>query len=420
MRDILLFLIVVGSLPYALMRPHIGLLVWSWLGYMNPHRLTFGFAYSAPFVAVVAAVTIVAMLFSKEKKTFPWSGITIAWVLFIIWSCFVTYWFAINPSGAAWELNRMLKIQVMILCTLLLITTKERLIQLVWVIAMSIGFFGIKGGVFAVGSGFNYHVKGPAGTFIGGNNELAMALLMVIPLFYFLFTVTKSKYIKIALIGFIFLCFFSVVASYSRGAFLGMAMMSVFFWWGMKRKILIAGLVGVVLAVGLPLLPGQWFERMSTIETYQEDASANSRFNTWLMAINLANDRPIVGGGFKPFSAKAYQMYAPNPDLIFDAHSIYFEVLASQGYVGFIFFMSMLFLVLFKAQQIKMRCKKDNGLYWMFTLANMVQVSFVAYMVAGAFLGMAYFDLPYHLMSIVVILDVLYRKHQQEKNTNAR
>lgn len=417
MRDILLFLIVVGSLPYALMRPHIGLLVWSWLGYMNPHRLTFGFAYSAPFVAVVAVVTIVAMVFSKEKKSFPWTGITIAWLLFIIWSCFITYWFAINPSGAAWEFNRLIKIQIMILCTLLLITTKERLIQLVWVIAMSIGFFGIKGGVFALGSGFNYRVKGPAGTFIGGNNELAMALLMVIPLFYFLFTVSKSKYIKLAIIAFILLCFFSVVASYSRGAFLGMAMMSIFLWWGMKRKILIAGLVGIILAIGLPLLPSQWFERMNTIETYQEDASANSRFNTWLMAINLANDRPIVGGGFKPFSAKAYQMYAPNPDLIFDAHSIYFEVLASQGYVGFILFMSMLFLVLFKAQQIKMRCKKNDELSWMAALANMVQVSFVAYMVAGAFLGMAYFDLPYHLMSIVVILDVLYRKHQQQEKS---
>lgn len=421
MRDLLLTLIVVGFLPYILMRPYIGVLVWSWLGYMNPHRLAYGFAFSAPFVAITAGATIVAMLFSKEKKSFPWSAITVVWLAFVIWSCFVTYWFAIDPERAAEMLDRTLKIQIMVLCTLLLINSKERLTQLVWVIALSIGFYGIKGGIFAVLSGFNYMVKGPPGTFIGGNNELALALLMVIPLFYFLFTVTKRKYLKWALIVFMLLCFFSVIASYSRGALLGMAVMSLFLWWGMKNKIIVAGVVGVVLLIGLPFLPAAWFDRMNTIETYEEDQSANQRLNTWTMAINLANDRPLIGGGFKPFSEEAYRKYAPNPEWVFDAHSIYFDVLASQGYIGFALFMTMLFLVLYHAQRIKNKCKNMEELKWMGTLANMVQVCFIAYMVAGAFLGMAYFDLPYHLMSIVVILNVLYRKHmQQEAQSHVR
>jgi len=419
MRDLFVTMIVLGIIPFIFTRPYIGVLAWSWLGYMNPHRLAFGFAFSAPFVALVAAVTLLSMFFSKEKKTFPWSPITITWLAFIFWSCFVTYWFAMNPPGAAWEFDRFTKIQVMIVCTLLLINTKERLIQLVWVIALSIGFFGIKGGFFAIATGFSYRVKGPPGTFIGGNNELALALLMVIPLFYFLFTISQNKYLKKALILFMFLCFFSVIASYSRGAFLGMAIMSIFLWWGMKRKILIAGFVGVILFIGIPFLPNQWFDRMNTIETFEEDESALQRLNTWGMAVNIANDR-FLGGGFAPFTRDAYQIYADNPDWIFDSHSIYFEVLASQGYVGFILFMAMLFLVLWRAQRLKKWCKKDEELRWIATLANMVQVSFIAYMCAGAFLGMAYFDLPYHLMSIVVILEVLHKKAKNEVKSEVK
>jgi hypothetical protein len=47
MRSLLVALLVFGSLPIIIVRPHVGVLVWSWIGYMNPHRLTWGFAYDS-------------------------------------------------------------------------------------------------------------------------------------------------------------------------------------------------------------------------------------------------------------------------------------------------------------------------------------------------------------------------------------
>ena len=47
-------------------------------------------------------------------------------------------------------------------------------------------------------------------------------------------------------------------------------------------------------------MPQQWFERMATIKTYEQDASAMGRINAWNMAFNLAKDRPL-GGGFDAF-----------------------------------------------------------------------------------------------------------------------
>jgi probable O-glycosylation ligase (exosortase A-associated) len=127
------------------------------------------------------------------------------------------------------------------------------------------------------------------------------------------------------------------------------------------------------------------------------------RINAWHFAINLANDRPILGGGFGTFTRDLFQIYAPNPDDVHDSHSIYFEVLAEQGYVGLILFLLIFYLTLRSCKWIIRHSKNDESRKWAYDLAAMIQVSLIGYAVGGAFLGLAYFDLPYNLVAIVVI-----------------
>jgi uncharacterized protein (DUF983 family) len=56
-----------------------------------------------------------------------------------------------------------------------------------------------------------------------------------------------------------------------------------------------------------------------------------------------------------------------------------------------------------RAQQIIKHCKKDMDKKWAADLAAMIQVSLVGYAAGGAFLGLGYFDLPYHLMIILIL-----------------
>jgi len=419
MRDLIITLIVFGMIPSILMRPHIGVYVWSWLGYMNPHRLSWGFAYNMPFSAIIAGVLFIGMIFSKEKKKLVWNQVTIAWLVFVFWTI-ITFAFAMNKDDAFIELDRWLKIQILIICTLMLINSKERLIQLVWVIVLSIGFFGIKGGLFSIATGFHYRITGPADSFITGNNEMALALLMVIPLMYFLFTVSKNKYIKYSLVLSIFLCFVSVITSYSRGALLAAVVMLFFLWLGTKRKLLTMSLIIGVILAGIPFIPDKWFARMDTIQTYEQDASAMGRINAWYFAVNLANDHPLIGGGFRSFTPEAFLKYAPVPNDFHDAHSIYFEVLGEQGYAGLLLFLLLWALVFLEARKVKKMVKGYENLQWMNELVKMVQVGIIAYMSAGAFLGLAYFDLPYHLMSIVVITGVLCREQLKNEVENVQ
>ncbi|HSC07982.1 MAG TPA: putative O-glycosylation ligase, exosortase A system-associated [Steroidobacteraceae bacterium] len=402
MRDLLLLLIMAGLLPFILARPTTGVLVWSWLGYMNPHRLTWGFAYDFPFVLVAALLTLVAMPFSKQPKRMPWSRLTVIWLLWVVWMCITTL-VALNPVDAIPEWERTMKIQLMVLATLLLMGEREHIHRLVWVIALSIGFFGIKGGLFTILHGGSYLVMGPPGSHMAGNNEIALALLTVLPLFRYLQVTSDNIWIKRAMLACMFLCAASILGSWSRGALLGGAAMFFVLWLKTRNKWLSGAAIVVALVAFLAFLPEGWFDRMSTIKDYRADQSAMGRLNAWGFAINLAGERPLVGGGFRAFTPELFLKYAPTPTDFHDAHSIYFEVLGEQGYVGLMLYL-MLALVSFRTcMRIRAKTAGRAELAWANELASMIQVSLVGFAVGGAFLGLAYFDLPYSLMAIIAL-----------------
>lgn len=403
MRDILIFAIVFASLPMIFYRPYIGVLVWSWLGYMNPHRLTWGFAYDFPFAQIVGAVTIVAMVFSREKKTIPVTGVVIAWLAFVFWMNVSTV-FSIVPQYAWEEWDRTMKIQLFSLITVMLMKGRERINYLVIVIAGCIGFFGVKGGIFSVLTGGSFRVWGPPGSFIEGNNAMGLAMVMVIPLMWYLVLRVEKRLHKMALMSAIGLTMLAILTTHSRGAFLAIGAMVGYLWLKSRHKLSL----GVVLVLALPVLffamPDAWHERMGTILEYESDGSAMGRINAWWFAYYLALDHPFTGGGFQTFVPRLFLQYAPNPEDFHDAHSIYFEVLGEHGFVGLLMFLILGVAALQAAGKVAKQARSRGDVVWIVDLATMLQASLVGYAVGGLFLGLAYFDLYYHLIVLIVLL----------------
>ena len=83
MRDIAVTLAGFGALPFILWRPWTGIIVWTWLGFMNPHRLAWGFSTTMPFAYIVALTTLFALLISKEPKRIPWTRESVVLLLFV-------------------------------------------------------------------------------------------------------------------------------------------------------------------------------------------------------------------------------------------------------------------------------------------------------------------------------------------------
>lgn len=411
MRDLVTTLIIFVSLPYTLKHTYIGVLAWSWIAYMNPHRLAWGFARDYPFALIVAVVTALSFLFNKEKKSFPQYGLTFVWFAFLGWMVITTI-FSIYPDIASVQLIKVSKIQLFTLLTLLLMGNIERINKLIWVIVVSLSYFGIKGGIFTILHGGQFTVWGPPGTFIEGNNELALAILMAIPLMNYLRVVTKNKWIKRGLLVGMLLMGASALGSQSRGAMLAATAMLSMFWYKSKSKFVTGFLVVVVAVILVGFMPDSWHKRMDTVNTYEEDASSMGRINAWHAAFNLASDR-FMGGGYDGINSReVFMLYAPFPLDYHDAHSIYFEVLGDHGFVGLALFLLMGSMTWQTATSVISDTEKVEELSDINMLVRMLQVSLLAYATGGAFLGLAYFDLYYHLIVLVLLARYLTDQHK--------
>jgi probable O-glycosylation ligase (exosortase A-associated) len=269
-----------------------------------------------------------------------------------------------------------------------------------------LGFYGAKGGLFTALGGATQHVWGPPGSFIADNNALAMALIMVLPLMRYLQLQTDSKLIRSGFYGLMVLTAFSIIGSQSRGAFLAGVIMAAFLIWKSRQRFLLTMVVLGFMAVGAFFVPQSWVDRMRSIQTFEEDGSALSRLEVWEFGIRVANDHPLVGGGFRvSYDDGIYLKYIP------DArkgrgrnwHSVYFEILGELGYVGLLIYLSLMVAAWRSGSRTIALTRNKPELYWANDLARMVQVSLIGFAVAGAFQNLAFFDLYFHLIAILFL-----------------
>ncbi|MDX1732985.1 MAG: putative O-glycosylation ligase, exosortase A system-associated, partial [Halioglobus sp.] len=374
----------------------------SWLSYMNPHRLAWGFAYTMPFAQIVAITLLGAMLFTRDKISMPRNTLVVVWALFLLWLTICTL-FAVYPENAFMQLEIVLKIQLITLVTLLMMNSLERVNQLIWVIVFSIGFYSVKGGAFTLLTGGSFHVYGPMGSYIHENNTMAVAVLMILPMMLYMYRFPPHPLVKKIMPWCIFLSLVAVIGSQSRGALLAIGAVGAFFWWQSKAKALTLIMFIILGSFGYLFMPQSWHDRMATITDYERDSSAMERLYAWEFSIKLANDR-FTGGGGNAWSRELYAKYVPHASRPFVAHSIYFGVLGDSGWIGLGLFLAVLFLVWRQLNQVIALTRDDPDRANYNYLARMLKISMIAFMAGGAFLSLAYFDLAWHIMAITVAM----------------
>ena len=211
------------------------------------------------------------------------------------------------------------------------------------------------------------------------------------------------------------LCALAAVGSQSRGAMLGIVSMGVFLWLKSRNKFVTGILGAAAVYLVVTVMPDQWFDRMNTIQTYEQDQSAMGRINAWTMAFNLAKHRPF-GAGFDSFREEMFDTYAPSPNDVHDSHSIYFQMLGHHGFVGLALFLILGAMTWRTASWVIRNARRTPKRRWAADLAAMMQVSLVGYATAGAFLGVAYFDLYYVLITVVVLTKLILSSEMATEN----
>jgi probable O-glycosylation ligase (exosortase A-associated) len=410
MRDVLITSTILGLLPFALRRPWVGCILYVWVSIMNPHRLTWGFAYDFPFAMIVGMTIILGLFISPDRKHFPLNGLTATMLLLTLWMN-VTLLTAIDFNGSLEMWDRVMKNMLMVFIALTVLNSRKHIDILIWILVISIGFFSIKGGFFTIATGGQFRVYGPPQGVINENNALAVATIMIIPLMRYLqlhashIKWISNKWIGRGLMFAMGMSAVSALGSQSRGALLAISAMAVFFWLKSRHKLVLGIVIAAVGAGALAVMSDKWEARMRTIETYEDDGSAQGRLVAWSTMWNLAKDRPLVGGGFEVGNSRVYSLYSDQPGFGRTpvAHSIYFQMLGEHGFVGLGLFLLMGLLCWRYASWIIRHTRERDDLKWAHDLAAMIQVSFISYAVGGAFLNLAHFELPYYMALMLVL-----------------
>ena len=404
MRSLLVFLAITGYMTPVFKKPYVGALVWIWIAVGTPHLESYGLAKTFQLNLVVAVVTLFCWLMYKKDSRVYKNSIMLA-TYFLLFLMILSNYSGEVPSYSTQWLIRSLKVLMLAVVIVGLVDNRIRIHACMWVLAISLGYYGAKAGLGTIASGGAFRVSGPYGGPIGDNNHTAAALVMIIPVMNYLRLESQSKLVRILVVLVTIACVFGVLGTYSRGGFIGLCAMMGFYWLRSKGKVRNALVVIILASIGASFMPQSYYDRLATIESADEDdGSFKGRLAAWQTAINIANARPF-GAGFRAYErASVFGKYKP-PDFHVPAmaiHSVYFEVLADMGYPGLLTYLAVCAIAWLNIVWLKQHTANIPHLMWANNCARMIEISFAGFAVAGAALSMSFFEPLWILIALVV------------------
>ncbi len=173
---------------------------------------------------------------------------------------------------------------------------------------------------------------------------------VAIPVAFFMSQAAKNQRAKLLYIVLLGLFILSVVASSSRGAFLGLVAVAVYCWFYSSKKII--SLFWGICLIGLVLIaaPQEYWDRINSItdDSTMESGTAGQRMFTWGIGWEMFLANPVfgVGQGNFPWTIGDYlgtRTWQTKSLAGRQAHSLYFTLLPELGLVGVMIFGAMIY-----------------------------------------------------------------------------
>jgi putative inorganic carbon (hco3(-)) transporter len=417
MRDVLLLAVIFAAAPVCLISPYFGVMMWTWIAFFSPNRFAWGFAYHFPIAMVIAVPTFIGLFITRRVNVRIWTRETLLLLFLWFWFAVTTIYatqvpqFAEHISSCKDQFFIVSKILVMTYVTLLVVTSAEKLKNLLLLAALCFGMHAVNLAAHGIASGGGKRLYGPRDTFIEDNNDLALAMNMMIPFLFYLAREVENRWVKRLL----HLCFFcailTVILTYSRGGQLGLIAILTLMAFRSKYKIPALAFLVIAALLVATFAPPAWMARMSGIAEGNLDESAEGRLVAWGFEWNVAKAYPFTGSGFRGYSSEGlYARYQPRElptgGKTLAPHSSYFQMVGEQGFVGFGLFLTLIGTCLWSLASLRRRAKRDPNKAWVVNFSRMLDTSLVGFLVCGTFLGRAYFDLLYFVVAAVALLRI--------------
>lgn len=410
MRDILLAFFLLTAFPVVIYRYQVGALIIAFISFMYPQSNAYGFATSIPWLDIYFILALGGYFLKQGYKNYEHHVLITMMFVMYLWVCLTTA-FAFNTLYALAPWIKITKIMAIAYLVYAMLGTKKRLIALLKVLVISIGFYGIKGGIFTIISGGGAHVLGPINSFFADNNGMALVLVMVVPFMVYFAVHAENIYEKYFSLFCALTTSIAVLGTQSRTGFGALIVVLLYYMWLQKKLFRAFMIITPIACVALFVMPDSWTDRMASSADYETDSSFQGRVDMWKVSLSIANDYPVFGGGFNV-------IYVPEVDINYiplevrarAIHSAYFQMIAEHGYVGLIIFLTMLYYIFSAARRMTRQCKLAPHMTWLPDLTIAIRCSAAGYMVMAFMNNIAFFDLIYFVMVIMALADNLLQK----------
>jgi O-antigen ligase len=264
-------------------------------------------------------------------------------------------------------------------------------------------------------------------------NDLALILVMTLPLIMYLFSTTRGAVMRLLLGGMAFICLLAILRTQSRGGFIALVGVGalILLRTPMSRlnKVLT---IAIALVIFLGMSDHAYWDRMGTILNPQSEyeSTGGGRTEIWKAGLKLIAERPWGVGidGFVTAEGLSHGGFGKWSS----AHNSFIQLGVELGVVGMVIFVLLLVTALKQLRGIRALSRdtghlagkarlKDKAATIPFeknigVLASTLETSLLGFAIGGFFVSHAYNALLYTLIAVTICC---HRLLQSEKTSEA-
>lgn len=418
MRDLFVSLFVLGLLPSCFRKPFVGMCLFSLLAYMRLQDLSWGFAREIRWSFYVAIVMFAgAFVSSRDRKYMAkdWRCYVMVLLMAVVGvSVLIAGKYDDSVTSGYTEFG---KIIIISLFTTGIVSSRERLRLLIWIIALSFGFFSLKAGLVGIVTlGQQQILQGPGGM-LKDNNDFALGLAMGVPMLWHIASSEKRASLRRLFFFLVPMACITIMMTHSRGGFLAVGAAALLLAWRGRNRFAAYATLGFMVLAGALIVPSSYSERIVSIGDYEQDASSKARLKAWGIAREMILERPLFGVGFGGFQ-REYARFDPDEegmitrqaDQVHVAHNSYLQIWAECGTLAFLLYLILVVGSFWDLRRIRKLAASRYYSSWILNYSAMFEASLAAFVVGSIFLNRAHFDLFYHWVALVVAFTIIARR----------
>lgn len=330
----------------------------------------------------------------------------------VIMASFVQAWdYAESWDYVVIEFIKIYAFYIMILC---LVETEDQVRALLWAFAFYTIFMGYEGIYLYCTGGETYVFQGvnmatASEGFAAGHVAAANMQLQCLPIMIYLMLSEKKVIFKLLGGLLSFLSILGVIASGSRGGFLGLIIIAGLTVYFAKRKGPALLVCGICCLAVIPFMHETYLSWMESIISHSDD-SASSRITGLINGIEMMIRRPIlgVGPGCYPLARKAWFGWG------LESHNHYGQVMGDLGLLGTVVWGFFIVHVFKNLKDGKKKFEESGQTNLVFIITG-IQVALIVRLFEGMFSHSLYIFFWYIMAAISIVIFKLSGEKAEQK-----